>query len=829
MNMPSDTCDLCGLPLRYSNFRLDLSNQTFRFCCIGCRQVFTMLSEASDSPDPSSFRETELFKKCQDMGIIPRTEPDPDRKATEQEPEVLKTDSKGEAGETVDPAKISLGLHLNVSNMWCPSCAWLIEEVLKRNRGIVNAICNFSTDRLRCEYNPVLTSPAEIIRSVDNLGYKAAIPGEEAEPREGRREFIRFALSAFLTMNVMMLSFALYSGFFTEFTQETIYKLSWPIFVMASIVLFYGGRNIYKRAWAGVFSAAFGMETLITMGSFSAYLYSVFNLLSGSIHLYFDTASMLITLVLLGKTLEMKAKGKVHEGLESFFSLKPTKVRICADLYPEGRYMAAEQLRKGDLFRVQEEEVIPADGTILEGKGSVDESSLTGEALPIVRKPGERLMSGTKVIKGRFRVRAEGVHDESTLGQMIKIMERALEKKAPFEGKTDRFFRWFVPIVIGLALCTGLVCLLSGLSTGDAMVRAVTVMVVSCPCALGIAIPLARVAGISIAGEKGILVRDFSSFEEVERVNAFVLDKTGTITHGQWSLMEIIPFDPFSEAQALAMAASLEKDSDHYIATEIKKQAEKRSIQPANIKPVTIFENGISGKLGKNEIKIGSGDFLLKESGNLGDILKKESPAEGPEHSYVYMSFDGKACAVFVFGDQIRVNSHRVMEELSAMGYRITLISGDGQKTTNAVACRIGVMDAQGGKRPLDKAAFVNGLQEKGHRVAMVGDGINDAPALVQADLAIAIHSGSHLGKEAADITLMRSDPAQILDFLNLGKRVNRKIHQNLGCSFVYNIISLPIAMSGLLTPLIAVCAMLLSSLSVIGNTLLLIRKSDTS
>jgi heavy metal translocating P-type ATPase len=791
-----------------------------------------MLLEASHEADPTSFRETDLFKKCQDMGIIPRSAADLERQAQTEESytsypslhkgiDRLETE-RGMSGEN------ALGLNLVISDMWCPACAWVIEEALRRSNGVKSVLCNFSTDRVMCEYDPISTSPLQIVQAIHALGYKASIPGKEKETGERKREFIRFAISALLTMNVMMLSFALYSGFFTDLSQETIWKISLPIFVMASTVLFYGGRKIYQRAWAGMSSAAFSMETLITVGAFSAYLYSTVNMVSGSIHLYYDTSSMLVTLVLLGKALERRAKGEVQEGLENFFSLRPKKVRICSDQYLNGQYVAADQLRKGDVFRVEEGEIIPADGLVVEGRGSLDESSLTGEAKPIGKGGGDRVKSGAKVIQGMFKVKAEGVDEESTLGQMIAIMEKALLGKTPLEGKTDRALQWFVPLILIIAVGTGLVCLLSGLSPDDAMVRAVTVMVIACPCALGIAIPLTRVAGISVAGRRGLLVRDFSSFEQAERVETFVLDKTGTVTTGKWALRKIIPLKPFTQRQVLEMASSLERDSDHYIGMELKKKAVESLIAPVEMGRTHIYDNGISGHMDGAELRIGSKAFLAKELATL-DPIPQDGVPNDEAHSLVFMGVGGQLCGIFVFGDKIREEWLVIIDQLKSTGYRIFLISGDEEKTTRQIGEKIGIEHTYGGKLPQDKVLFVEGLQRTGHKVVMVGDGINDAPALAQADLAMAVYSGGHLGKETADITLMRGDPRQVTDFMGLAKKVNRKITQNLIFSFFYNAISIPVAMSGLLTPIIAVSAMLMSSLSVIGNTLLLIKRAPQS
>jgi len=765
------------------------------------------------------------------MGIIPLTESDllanhaNSRRSRESLSDRIKQPEA--SGQNSIPVEGALDLNLKVRNMWCPACAWLIDESLKKTPGVIDSACNFSTDRLQVHYNPIKTSPDQIIDAIKKLGYRAAEPDESRDALERRREFMRFAVSAFLTMNIMMLSYALYTGFFTEFSQDTIYKLSWPAFVMATIVVVYGGVDLFKKAWSGLTNAAFSMETLIIMGSMSAYVYSTLNLFAGSIHIYYDTAAMLITLVLLGKTLERRAKGKVLEGLENFFSLKPSKVRICTDEYPAGRYVSADHLSEKDVFRIDENEIIPADGRIIDGTGTVDESSLTGEPLPIRKIPGDSLRSGTRVIKGSFKVSAQKVGANSTLGQMIAIIEMTLMTKTPLEGKTDAILQWFVPIIIALATATALICLLVGISLEAAILRAVTVLVISCPCALGIAIPLARVAGISIAGKKGLLVRDFKAFEQAERVSAFVFDKTGTITVGKWNLLDIICDESLTRDQVLALAAGLEKDSEHFIAIEIINQARNKNIHPISMTRIQNDDKGIQGELNGRTLKIGSAEFMDKELRGM-NTLGNTTVLDGTDHhSFVYLGIDGQLAAIFVFGDTVRPEALATVQKLKTRGLRLALVSGDGEQTTKAIGDKIGIQQALGGQLPQDKSRFVDELQQQGYQVAMVGDGINDAPALVQADLSIAVHSGGQLSRETADITLMRGETSQLLEFLDFAEQVNKKIYQNLAFTFLYNAISIPIAMSGLLSPLVAVTAMLLSSLSVTGNTLMLVRRNS--
>jgi heavy metal translocating P-type ATPase len=777
-----------------------------------------MLAEKHGPGDPGAFRESELFKKCQELGIVPKSEAEVGKKpgAEQKTPEAV---PRGEERR--------LSLALKIKGMWCPACAWVIEEALRNKPGLLKAECSFSADRIRCDYDPILASPPAIMEALASLGYEAFPPEESIHSRERKREIVRFAISAFLTMNVMMISFGVYAGFLTELSGDAIRNLSWPIFVMATFVLLYGGKTIYRRALKGIVSAGFSMETLITMGVFTAYLYSTYQFFSGSIHLYYDTACMLIVLVLLGKFLESGAKARIQENLDHLFSSRPSKVRLLFPGSERGRYVSIEQLRRGDWFQVAEGEVVPADGKIVEGNAAVDESSLTGEARPMAKRPGDDLRSGVRVIHGSLKARAERIGDESTLGQMLGIIEKALRDETPFEGRIDRILRWFVPFVLVMAAGTGVVCLGIGLPMEEAIIRSMTVMVISCPCTLGIAIPLTRLAGISLAEKKGILVRDFSSFEKALEVDTFVFDKTGTVTEGQWKLRDILLTGSLTRQEVLAKAISIEEQSQHPIAAELKRRAEEASVSFLNATDVVVSAKGVRGKVQGHEVRIGSRDFMKKE---LETFERQRGPisfeTEG-QNSYVYMSTGGTLCAVFVFGDEIKKGSSETIQKLKGRGYRLSLISGDGNDTTRAIARRTGFEVAYGGKLPGEKAAFVKKLQSEKGCVAMVGDGMNDAPALAQADLGIAVHSGGSLAQEASDLTLMRGDLSQILDFLILAKGVSRKTRQNLIFAGLYNLIAIPVAMSGFLNPLIAVSAMLLSSLSVIGNTLLLIKRGD--
>jgi heavy metal translocating P-type ATPase len=821
--MTTAVCELCGLPLRYGAVSHVVNDTSLEFCCHGCRMVYTMLLESTDADDPARFKETDLYRQCVAAGVIPASEADL-RRLHEQE----KQDHRTAAGpikntNTSSDRSGTLPLDLVVDGMWCTACAWVIETALSRLGGVQGATCHFSTDRLHCRYRPDRVAPDQIRKAVTRLGYRTRDPDtDDADRHAQRRELVRLTITALLSVNVMMLSWALYAGFFTTLSGDAVSKISLPIVAMAAIVFVYGGGPMLRKAWFGLVHRAPGMETLVGMAAGCAFGYSVYNWLTGSIHLYFDTASMLITLVLLGKVLEQQAKGRVRRDLDRFFALQPAKVRLITDSCATGRYVAIGQLAPGDRFAVEANEIVPADGHVESGTASLDESSLTGEPRPVPVKIGDPVKSGTRLLDGRVVARAEKVGGDTILGRMIAIMARSLEQKSVFEGRTDRMLRWFVPIILTLAGSTGLFCFLSGATINQAMVRAVTVMVISCPCALGVAIPMARLAGISLAGRRGILVREIQAFERADAVDTLVFDKTGTLTHGRWQLVGIDCQPGHDPATIAAWAAGLEQASDHDIARSIKDYARVQGTSPARVTDVSVHPDGVRGQLGGTCLRIGSRGFAWGQAQSP-DGARNDS--HGTLTSRVFLSANDRPAATLIFGDAIRPSVPGMVETLKQSAVDLHLVSGDAAASAGAVADTLGLTRVRGNLLPADKADYIDRLNQQGRHVAMVGDGVNDAAAMVRADLAVAVYSGAGLAKEAAHITLMRGDPAQLLDFFPLSRRVNRKVAQNLWCAWVYNLISIPVAMSGLLTPLVAATAMLLSSLTVIGNTLLLVRR----
>lgn len=785
--------------------------------------VYAMLVESNAVDDPARFKETELYRQCVAAGVVPADEADLARIQNEQRQADAADMPSIEAAAEPDNAATTLALDLVVDGMWCTACAWVIEKSVSRLAGVQQARCHFSTDRLHCRYRPEQQAPDQIRKVIKRLGYDT----REANASDGFRQsqhqaLVRLIISALLSANVMMLSWALYAGFFTDLSSDAIFKISLPIAVMASVVFFYGGASVLRRAWFGLIRGAPGMESLVGLGAGCAYAYSLFNYATGSIHLYFDTACMLITLVLLGKLLEQQAKARVRRDLDSFFALQPAKVRLIGRRFPAGRYASIDQLASGDHFCVETDEIVPADGRVVSGRATVDESSLTGEPRPVTIKTADPIKSGTRVLDGRVIAAAETVGENTILGQMIAIMTRSLEQKSVFEGRTDRMLRWFVPSILILAAGTALSCWLAGLSVDRAVVRAVTVMVISCPCALGVAIPMARLAGISLAGRQGILIREIEAFERATAIDSLVFDKTGTLTLGRWQLNRIECKTGYDADTVLAWASGLEQASDHEIAHAIRSYAQQKCVRPATVADVSFHPGGVQGRVDNRWVRVGNREFAWREATSA-DAPEKD--VDGVLTSRVFVSMDDCPAAVLFFGDSIRPSVPSLMTTLKRAFREIHLVSGDGDATTRTVGRSLGLKDVRGGLMPADKADYIQRLNRRGRLVAMVGDGVNDAAAMARAHLSAAVHSGQGLAKEAAHITLMRGDPAQLSDFFPLSRQVNRKVIQNLWCAWIYNLISIPVAMSGLLTPLVAATAMLLSSLTVIGNTLLLVRR----
>jgi len=828
-------CDLCGLPLARSKVQQAVGERIFRFCCPGCRQVFLILSTSPEGM-PINFRETELYKACVESGIIPREEEDiSSREAPQDSPN----------RESCPPP---LSLTIKVEGMWCPACSWLIEEVLRRTKGVLEPQVFFLSDLVQVKYFPHIISPEEIMSRISRLGYRPSLFQEGLAMRREKRDLqLRLGVSSILAMNVMMISLALYAGFFRDLSLTAIGYFSYPLWVMTTPVIFYGGLPILRRAYAGLRYGSASMDTLISVGALAAYFYSLVQMAKGSLHLYFDTASMLITLVLLGKYIETHAREKVSAGITDLYKLANQKVRLFTPTpalphifspplagggWGEGekeRWIPAKDAKPGDEFLVLGGERVPLDGRVFSGRGDVDQSIFTGEAMPIRKGPGDEIMGGVLLLEGDLKLKVTRVGQESTLGQMITLMQEALSKKNPVELLADRITRWFVPFIFVIAGAVALFLWRFNSSADEALLRSLTVLIISCPCALGIAIPLVKVAAMGVGRAKGILVRNPEALEQAKDLDTIVFDKTGTLTEGNFSLQEIIA-EGISDQEALGRLAPVEAFSTHFLGKEIVRKAREKSVK---MQEATAFEElegmGVKGSVEGTEVFIGNRRLMNKFGLDLSSSLEiRAFFSESRGMTVVFFGWGGQVRGLLVFGDSLKRGVPELVRKLQARKIITWLVSGDAPETTRAVAEESGIKEFRGQALPQDKVELIRSLQQKGRRVGMVGDGINDAAALAQADVGFALGTGTNIIQEASDFTLLAAEPTRILDVLDLSALTAKTVRQNLFFAFLYNGLAIPLAVAGLLNPLIAVFAMFASSLTVIANALKISRKKTS-
>ncbi len=808
-------CGLCGLPARRSPAVLTVEGEVLHFCCQGCLHVFQVLFNSPDG-SPVDYKQTELYRACVASGLIPSGEETPD---------------DFELGVEAVDERMTRELTLDVSGMWCSACSWIIEETLRKKEGILGASVLFLSDLVRIKYLPHRIGAEEIIALLGRLGYRASLPDGGACDSEGEKELVpRLGITAILAFNTMMISFALYCGFFQDLGKDGVKFLSYPLLLLSTPAVFYGGRPIIRRAWLGLRSGSATMDALIATGSLAAYFYSVEGLLRGSLHLYFDTASMLVTLVLLGRFIELRARENVSGGLAELRRMALGKVRLRGS-GGGTRWVTPEAVEPGDVFAASAGERVSIDGRILSGRGAVDESLLTGETRPRKRGPGDDIPAGVLVLDGELELRAVRAGTESALNRIVAMIEEALSMKNPMELLADRITRRLAPLIFAIALCTGLFLRLHGLSTEAALLRAITVLVITCPCALGIATPLAKVAALGVARSLGILIRDPSALETAKNLDAIVFDKTGTLTEGNFALRDIVVASGGSgrsEKEALRLVASVETGSDHFLAKEIVRKAAAAGLEPMAVTGCASLEGmGVKGSVGKTEIAVGNRKLMDREGLSLpSGIDRRAGGLEAQGATVVWFGWEGEARGFLAFRDEVKATAAEVVATLREKGIEVRLVSGDSRETTRAVAEKLGVEWFEGQAAPEDKARIVKDLQAAGRRVGMVGDGVNDAPALAQADVGFAVGLASNLVRDASDIALLGDDPRSVLEVLDLAVFSSRIIRRNLFFAFFYNILGIPLAISGFLNPMVAALAMFASSATVVGNTLRILKRA---
>lgn len=619
----------------------------------------------------------------------------------------------------------------------------------------------------------------------------------------------------------------------------------WTQLFLASVVVLWGGAPFFQRGWSSIKARSPNMFTLISLGTGTSYVYSMlavvfpdifpdtFRQSHGQPEVYFEAASMIVTLVLLGQVLELKARSKTGSALRKLMDQGPRTARLVLKDGKE-KDIGIEAIGMGDILRVRSGEKIPVDGFVLEGSSFVDESMISGESLPVHKRPGDFAVGGTLNGQGSLVLKTEAFGKSSLLSQIVQSVSEAQRSKAPIQKIADRVSEFFVPAVVLISLFTFVLWALVGPPPrmGLALLNAVAVLIVACPCALGLAAPLSVMVAMGRGAGLGILFQDAEAIETLHKVRTLVVDKTGTLTEGQPKLIQIVPLNNEDERQILALAAGIEKGSDHPMARAILRAAEERKIKPKKVSDfVSLPGRGVMGKVAGKLLQLG-GLALLEHSGLPKPVqgsVDEAMRAEG--QTVMYLCFDGKLIAYLGVADPIKSTTLEAVRTLKSQGIRVILASGDNQATVETIAKQIGITEFWGDMLPKSKADLVASLQKEGSVVAMAGDGINDAPALAQADVGIAMGAGSDIAKETAGLTLVRGDLRGILRAQNLSRATMENIKQNLFLAFVYNALGVPVAGGALypifgilLNPMIAAAAMSLSSVSVIGNALRLKR-----
>jgi P-type Cu+ transporter len=709
-------------------------------------------------------------------------------------------------------------LDLPIAGMTCASCANRVERSLNRVDGVV-ATVNYATERASVDYDPAAVEPARLVEAVESAGYSAAVPaGAEVDSTASLRR--RLLVSAALSVPVLlisMISALRFSGW------------EWVAFGLATPVVLWGGLPFHRAAVANLRHGAATMDTLVSVGVLAAWLWSVYALFAADADTYFETASVITTFILAGRYFEARAKRRAGAALTSLLELGAKDVALL-DAAGAERRVPVERLVPGDRFVVRPGEKVATDGVVEEGSSALDMSMLTGESVPVEVGPGAEVAGATVNAGGRIVVRATKVGADTAVAQIARLVTEAQSGRAPVQRLADRVSGVFVPVVIALSLATLAAWLVIGESTSDAFTAAVAVLIIACPCALGLATPTALMVGTGRGAQLGLLIQGPEVLESTRTVDTVVLDKTGTVTTGRMSLVDVVAADGVDRDRALRVAGALEHASEHPVARAIAHAAQRAD---GGLPPAEAFANreglGVEGRVEGAEVVVGR-PALLAERGLAipTELDTARRAAESRGQTAVLAGWDGRAGALFVVADTVKPTSAEAVASLKELGLRPVLLTGDNETTARAVAAEVGIDEVIAEVLPSDKAGVVRRLQAEGRVVAMIGDGVNDAPALAQADLGVSIGTGTDVAIEASDLTLVSGDLRAAPDAIRLSRATLRTIKQNLAWAFGYNIAAIPLAMVGLLNPVIASAAMAFSSVSVVANALRLRRFSRT-
>jgi Cu+-exporting ATPase len=726
-------------------------------------------------------------------------------------------------------------LTLPVEGMTCASCVTRVEKALKNVDGVQAASVNLASEKAKIEFDPTRVNVEMLRAAVADAGYSLLLPqaespqSSESHQSEALRQLTKeLILSGSLTVPIMVISMVSMLDSYSRWSPLTMDQTNKLLLLLTTPVLFISGKRFFKGFWSALKHFSADMNTLVAVGTGAAFAFSTVAVLFPEAlghagrrgHVYFDTTATIITLILLGKFLEGRAKSKASDAIKKLMGLQPKTARVNRNGIEKD--IAIEDVVLRDIIIVRPGERIPVDGVIIKGFTTVDEAMVTGESLPVEKRENDKVIGGTINKNGSIEFRATAVGKNTLLAHIVKLVEEAQGSKAPIQYLADKIAAVFVPTVIGIAVVTFLLWyFVGGIGFTHSLVNFIAVLIIACPCALGLATPTAIMVGTGVAAKLGVLIKNAESLERTRTIQTIVLDKTGTITNGKPSVTDVAALNGFSTEEILRSAASLETKSEHPLGQAIVEYAKKKQIEFVEVAGFASTTGvGVEGNVGGKHVTIGNASSGVLPNGSEHIISSFAEQGKSP----VLVAIEGKPAGVIGIADEIKPTTKSAIAQLREMKIKIIMLTGDNEQTAKAIAAQAGVDRVIAQVLPHEKVNHVKLLQAEGKAVAMVGDGINDAPALAQADVGIAMGTGTDIAMDAADMTIMHGDLIMVAQAIKLSSATLRTIRQNFFWAFAYNVVGIPLAALGVLNPMIAAAAMAFSSVSVVSNSLRLKR-----